>query len=362
MLRRPGAAASICLILCGAIAGCAPTKVSKATPSPSASLNPHYAGATELAANLKALGPVIGDIQGTMTVGGEDRTLTGQVVLDATGSRIKIVETGAIASTFDETVVDGNRYTSHDDALWVYRGTKAKGQGLATLLANADTALDAGVATIGGVTGHRIVTAPDKIDVAPALGLDTYTFDQETTTLRIWADDAGKVLGFGASMSWKIMVGDAYQDVNEDLDVMFATKATPVDIVAPTGAWQWKEDLAAGLAFGYQGTNGDVKANISWTSDPAGKATLSDAVKSFVDTWTAKAGAQPPSGTSSVVADSENAFWLTVDAKGTAQHTVVLFAEHEKRLIVLKIVGAGSDKTKLDAFALDLFSTMEWTR
>jgi hypothetical protein len=31
-------------------------------------------------------------------------------------------------------------------------------------------------------------------------------------------------------------------------------------------------------------------------------------------------------------------------------------------LIVLKIVGAGSDKTKLDAFALDLFSTMEWTR
>ena len=41
------------------------------------------------------------------------------------------------------------------------------------------------------------MTAPDKVDVAPALGLDTYTFDQETTTLRIWADDAGKVLGFG---------------------------------------------------------------------------------------------------------------------------------------------------------------------
>jgi hypothetical protein len=361
-LCRTGAALCVCVILGGVLAGCAPRNVTKATPSPSASLNPHYAKAAELAANLRTLGAVIGDITGTMTVGGEDRTLTGQVALNSTGSQIKIVENGTASTTLSETIVGGNRYTSHDDTTWVFRGPKAKGEDLATLLANADTSVDAGVATANGVTGHRIMTAPDKMDVAPALGLDTYTFDQETTTLRIWADDAGKVLGFGASMSWKIMVGGALQDVTADLDVIFAAKATPVDIVAPKDAWQWKQDLDSGIGLGYQGSNGGVKADTSWTSNPAGKATVSDAVKSFVDAWTSHAGAQPPSGTSSVVVDSEDSFWLTVDAKETSEHTVVLFVEHEKQMIQFKIVGAASDKTKLDAFALKLFSTIEWTR
>ncbi|HEX7491606.1 MAG TPA: hypothetical protein VF337_07860 [Candidatus Limnocylindrales bacterium] len=358
VLCRAGAALCACVILGGVLTGCTPKKTTQATPSPSATLNPHYSKSTELAASLKTLGPVIGNIQGTMTVGGDERTLTGSVALNATSSRIILIENGTTSTRFEETVVDGNRYTSHDDTTWAYRGTKAKGQDLPTLLANADTTLDAGVSTVAGVTGHMIMTAPDKMDVAPALGLDPWTFDQETTTLHVWADEAGQVLGFGASMSWKVMIGEAMQDVTANLDVMFAAKTTPVDIATPKDPWKWVQDTPAGFAYADPGDLGGVKHTISSDHQNLAKGvTISDEVKGAVDGLSKKGTV---GGTQSMVIDGEDAFWFTYEQSGV--HEALFIVVHERVEYMLVVVGSTTDKTKLDALAVQVFSTMEFTR
>jgi hypothetical protein len=360
-LRRAGAAVCVCVILGGALAGCSLKKSPNATPSPAATANPNYAKSTELAANLKSLGPVIGDIQGTMSFGGEKLKLAGSVALNATASRIRLVESGTASTTYSETVVDGNRYTSHDDNLWVFRGTKAKGQDLATLLATADTSVDAGVDTVNSVTGHRIVTAPDKVDVAPALGLDTYTFDQETTTLRVWADDAGAVLGFGASMSWKVLLGGNLQDVTAELDVMFAVKTTPVEIAAPKDPWKWDEHRSLGMSYAFPGPElSPVNAAINVSTNDAGKKTLAQSLKEVVDALS-KTG--KVSGTSSMTVDGEDARWFTYEATSDPTiHQSILLAIHETVLFKLMISGLRTDQVKLDLMAGSIVSTVEFMR
>jgi hypothetical protein len=367
LLRRAGAALSICIVLGGVLSGCAPKK-SGSTASPSPTFNPHYAKSAELAANLQALGPVSGDMQGTMTVGNETRNITGYVALNGTSSLIRLVETAKTSTTFVETVVAGSRYTSHDDKVWVARGAKTKSQTLAALLAAADTSVDAGVKSINKISAHEIMTAQDKVDVAPALGLDTGTFDAETTTLHVWADDSGKVLGFGASMSWSVFVGGIYLDVVADLDVMF-TSNTPVTINVPDKPWKWAVDLPMGIGLAYPGGNADVNSTIRWQSQSAGTYTVSSAISQAQSAVPGFA-----SGTNSTLIDSEDALWFTTSNEfttpmfhitvkaNTDSHLAVLMVIHEKILYSIVVIGSAKDQLALDLFAMQVFTTVEFTR
>ena len=192
------------------------------------------------------------------------------------------------------------------------------------LLATADTSADAGVGKVGDISAHKILTAADKLDVATALGLDIWTFDRETTTLRIWADDAGKPLGFGASMSWRVMLGADYKDVTTELDVLF-TSTDPVKIVAPTNLWTWKEDRPNGIALGYPHPRRASTSTLNYACASAGTETLSQIAKKFVDTST-----DTPSGTRSVVIGSEDAFWMTVERAKSKDHLAIAIVVHEK--------------------------------
>jgi hypothetical protein len=357
VLRRAGTALCFSVLVCVAVSGCAPKKSTDSSPSAAASFtaNPHYGAAAALAANLAGLTQVSGDVQGTMTVGSDARPLSGKVLINASSTNVVLGVGGSSPQTSAEIVVDGHRYTSPDNTIWIDRGTKAPGTGVVSLLATADTSADAGVGKVGDISAHKILTAADKLDVATALGFDIWTFDRETTTLRIWADDAGKPLGFGASMSWRVMLGADYKDVTMELDVLF-TSTDPVKIVAPTSLWTWKEDRPNGIALGYPPKTG-VNLTLNYACAGAGTETLSQITKKFVD-----ASTDTPSGTRSVLIGSEDAFWMTVERTKSKDHLAIAIVIHEKVACQILIFGSSADAQKIDAQALKIFSTVEFTR
>jgi hypothetical protein len=295
-----------------------------------------------------------------MKVGSSSRSLSGEVTLKGHDSAIYLTESGSNQDIFDEIFVGGHRYTSRDGYIWINRGAKAAGTDLAGLLASADTALDSGVANVDGVNAHRIVTAPDKRDVAQALGLDTWTFDTESTTLRIWADDAGKVLGFGSSMSWKVMIGADLVDVDTEVDVMFSP-GEAATIAAPKNPWQWNEDRPAGIAVAFPNKGQSVPFALKWNIVPTDKSTIREAV-SFVS-----------EDARSIDVDCEDAFWLPgldeiTSAYGVKipvfgnEHDVYLKVVHGKRLFQVTLSGSRGDATQLNLLAMAIFSTVEFTR
>lgn len=358
VLRRVGSVACVGLLLAGVLGGCAPKKAATtaASASPSAAVSTKYAQSATLSKNLASIDGVVGSIDGTMTIRSEAHTLSGSVALIGGNSHVRLAVDGTSPVTYAETVVAGHRYASPDDKLFIDRGTKPAGTGLAAMFAAADTGYDAGVGKVGGITAHQIVSAQDKVDVAPALGLDTGTFDQETTTLRIWADDSGNVLGFGASMSWRELLGGAYQVFATEVDIVFAA-TKPDAILAPKNPWAWKENRPDGIAFGYSTNSSDVGTTVQYIGSNVGKETLSQVTKDVVDKMK-----DTPSGTQSVAIDSEDAFWFTVDRSKEKDHIVVLVVVHETEEYEFIIYGAAADKAKVDAQALQVFSTIEFTR
>jgi hypothetical protein len=366
-LRRATAALCVFVLACGAVAGC---KGGTATPSATAAPTT-YKNATSLASNLASLGHVSGPVNGTMKVGSDSRTLSGTATLDGQNSQISLEESGQDKPLADEIVMAGHRYTSPDDKTWIDRGTKAAGSGLAAVLAGADTSMDAGVGTVGGVTAHKILTAPDKVDVAPALGIDTWTFDDESTTLRVWADDAGKPRGFGATMTWKVTLGGTQEDVSADLDVMF-TYTSPADIKAPNSPWQWIEDKTTGVAFGLpsgwsknaaSSSKNTVYADAAtgnvlvYASFSPGTETLdqntSDLLKSVTDPTTSP---QPGS------IASESASRFTDDSTKSGVYQDVGVALHENLGYIVSIGGPRTSKPAVDSLADQILSTVEFTR
>ena len=257
--RRVGAAICLCVIAGSAVVGCRGNGAApSATPAPT-----HYAKSQILATSLSSIGQLSGPLKGTLKIGSDAFPLSGTVSLNGKNSQIDMDEEGSAQLTVHEILVDGRRYSSPDGTIWIDRGPKPKGASLAEVLAAADTTLDLGTSTVNGVSAHKIPTGADVVDMAPALGIDTSTFDRESTTLRIWADASGKVLGFGASMSWLVTLGGVQESVSADLDVMF-TYSSPVEIAAPDKPWQWIEDKPVGIAFAIPP---------GWTKDPTSNKT-----------------------------------------------------------------------------------------
>ena len=366
-LRRAGAAVCVCVLACGAIAGC---KNGTVTPSAAPTLTT-FKNAAALSTNLASLGQLSGPINGTMKVGSESRTLSGTVTIDGRSSQIDLVENGQSQVTIDEIVESGHRFTSPDGKIWIDRGPKAAGSSLAATLAGADTATDAGVGTVGGVKAHRIPTAPDKVDVAPALGIDTSTFDDESTTLRVWADDSGKPLGFGATMSWKVTIGGTQEDVSADLDVMF-TYTSPAQIKTPDAAWQWIEDKSTGVAFalpaGWSKSAASTSTTISYvnqasrnvfvyTSVDAGTETLDQATKEVASSLK---GATASSQSATIA--SETASRFADDDTSSGVYQAVFVTVHETLGYILSVGGPRTGKPAVDDLADQILSTIEFTR
>jgi hypothetical protein len=293
-----------------------------------------------------------------MKIGSVERPLSGSININGGSTQIRLAEGGTTQDVYSEMVVDGHRFTSRDDKIWVDRGAKAKGTDLKSVLAGADTAIDSGVSKISGVSAHKILTIPDKVDVAPALGIDTWTFDEESTTLRIWADDTGKPVGFGTSMSWKVTLGGVAVAVTADLDVMFKS-TTPAKIVAPTKYWQWKDDRASGIAFGYPATldQTGIDFGLVYKGAVVGQMSLSQFTKEFVDSLTDK-----PSGSKSIVIGSEDGLWMTVRLTSQHVYEVVALVVHETVAYGIFIAGNPADETAFNNQALAILATVEFTR
>ena len=196
------------------------------------------------------------------------------------------------------------------------------------------------------------------MDVAPALGIDTWTFDEESTTLRVWADDAGKPVGFGASMSWKVTLGGVSVPVTADLDVMFKS-TTPAAIVAPTNFWQWKEDKGAGIAFAYPATLAQtgIEFALKYDSSYVGKLSVSQVLKEVVDSLTAK-----PSGAKSIVVGAEDGLWMTIHMTSQHVYELVVLVVHETMAYVIAIAGNPADEAAFNNQAFQILATVEFTR
>ena len=358
VLRQAVAAGFVCLIVGSAASGCAPQKPGTPSPSPTPSGPVPYAKSAALAANLAVLDSVAGSIQGTMTIGSVERPLSGSVNINGGSTQIRLAEGGTTQDIYSEMVVDGHRYTSRDDKIWVDRGTKARGTDLKSVLGVADTAIDSGVSKVSGVSAHKILTIADKVDVAPALGIDTWTFDEESTTLRIWADDSGKPVGFGASMSWKVTLGGVAVPVTADLDVMFKS-TTPAEIVAPTKFWQWKDDRASGIAFGYPATldQTGLEYQLVYKGAAVGQMSLAQFTKEFVDSLNVK-----PSGSKSIVIGSEDGLWMTVHLTSQHLYEFVALVVHETMAYGIFIAGDPADEAAFNNQAFQILASVEFTR
>jgi hypothetical protein len=376
-LLRAGAIVCACILVFGVLGGCSPRKSATGAPAtPSATYPAPYAASTKLASNLAALKQASGPIVGTVTVDAIVRPLSGLVSIKNGATRIRMLEGEPTAYISDEIVAAGERYTSPDDTTWIDRGKKATGSSLLTALASADTTVDSGIETVTGISAHKIVTPADVVDVAPALGIDTGTFDEETTTLRIWADAAGKPIGFGALMSWKVTLGGETETVAIDFDVIFAAESSadsPVEIVAPAKAWQWIEDKQEGIAFGLPATwkrttindsvgmtsydDGPAAHTIAYLQASVGDETLSQATKEVVDAMT-----DTPGGTRSVVIGSEDASLLSAHRSKQKDYVSIAIVVHETLGYEILVMGAVGDETTTDALAQQILATVEFTR
>lgn len=360
-LHRASAIVCACILVSGVLAGCSPKKSGPTVlPSVAPTYPAPYAHSTKLAANLAALKQASGPIVGTMTVDSTPRPLTGLVSIKNGATRVRMLEGDPTTYISDEIVVGGQRYTSPDDNLWIDRGRKAVGSSLVKALASADTSTDSGIGTVTGISAHKIVTPADVVDVAPALGIDTGTFDEETTTLRIWADDAGTPIGFGASMGWKVTLGGQTETIAIDFNVMFAAESSadsPVDIVAPAKAWQWHEDLPGGIAYGYPGMLATVDSTVNTQDESAATKSLSQITKEWVD-----ALPNAPGGAQSIVMGGEEATWMSVTLTAKKQYVVVAIVLHETIGYAIMVTGNPADHAQLDVQALQIFSTVEFTR
>ena len=370
-LRRAGATICVCILIGGVVTGCAGNKTGNTVPT-RAPATTAYKNASALATNLASLGSVSGPIHGTITVGSNEHTLSGTVSLTRGASQVSLLESGQDQVIADEIVLGSHRYTSPDDKIWIDRGSKADSTGLAAALAGADTTQDAGVGTVDGVKAHKILTTPDKMDIAPALGIDTWTYDNESTTLRVWANDAGKPVGFGASMSWRVTLGGVQQEVATELDVMF-TYTSPVQIEAPTSPWKWVEDKPAGIAFAlptaWKRSPVNDALGVTTYLDPAsadavayndglvGNLSLADATKKIGDQRK-----DTPSGTQIIEVGAEDASWMTYHRTKQKDYQVVAIAVHETIVYQIFLLGDPAKESALDSLARQVFATVEFTR
>ncbi len=363
---RAGTVIGACILFGAVVAGCSPDP-QHATAAPHVSNTTIPGSSIEpavLQRNLGSLSQVSGAITGTMTVGSDVRPLSGTLTINGNSTMIELV-VGAPSSatspatsstTYAEIVVKGRRYTSRDGKVWVDRGVKAPSTTLRSLFVGADTVVDSGPSTVAGITAHKFLTAPDKVDVAPALGLDTWTFDQETSTLRVWADDTGQPVGFGASLSWKLLLGGVYVDVNTEMDVMFGANP-PAAIAAPTGLWQWKQDDPTGIAFGYPGGQAQIPTTINYSCSSVGKQSLSQATKKVVDGMS-----DTPSGATTIVIDNEDAAWMTVRRAAQQDYAVMAIVVHETQACTIVVAGRPADQAAIEAQAKQVLATVEFTR
>ena len=365
-LRRAVAVLCFCALAGGTVSGCGLLKPAPTLLPPTTK----YAASAKLASNLDSLGDLSGPIQGTIKIGDETRKLSGSVAIKGKDSQISLVD-DTDQTLADEIVVGGRRYTSPDDKLWIHRGVKPAGTSLAAALAAADTTHDAGPKTVESVTAHQILTPADVVDVAPALGIDTWTFDNESTTLRVWADAAGKPLGFGATMSWQVTLGGQQKSVTVDLDVMF-TYTTTVEIKAPDASWAWFQDRAGGISGGLPaGWKPDTVSTTGATtlSDKATKSVMVyerfDARGKTLDEVSQDAIGgfdSVPSGPERVSLSGEPASRYRYEDAKTSTYQVVTVVVHETVGWVFSVGGPRSNKSAVDDLATQVMSTVEFTR
>jgi len=365
-LRRAVAVLSFCALAGGTVSGCGLLK-------PAATLLPpttKYTASAKLASNLASLGDLSGPVHGTLQIGDETRKLSGSVAIKGKDSQIRLVD-DTDRTMADEIVIGGRRYTSPDDKLWIDRGAKPAGTSLAAALAAADTTHNAGPKTVESVTAQQILTPADVVDVAPALGIDTWTFDNESTTLRVWADAAGKPLGFGATMTWQVNLAGGQKSVTVELDVMF-TDTSPVEIKAPDAPWQWIEDkeygVAVGLPPGWKLDAKSIPTKVAY-SDKATKSLITyhhlhTANQSLDEVSQDAIGAldPAPSGPEKVSIAGEPASRYRHDDTFTSMYHVLTIALHETMGWVLDVSGPKTNKLAVDDLATQVMSTVEFTR
>jgi hypothetical protein len=209
-----------------------------------------YSQAVALRKNLAALTVASGKIQGTLTAGPDTMPLSGTFAMAGGASQIKIVEGKADQSPqyVEEIVKGGIRYTSRDDIVWVNRGKKPAAATFPAVLRGATTDQDAGIATIQDRQLHRIVSPANSADMALALGLDLNKVSGPDSRLRIWADDTGHPVGFGATIQWGRIIDGQPKAYVMEFDVIFAAGAA-APIAAPRSPWRFISDDANAVAF-----------------------------------------------------------------------------------------------------------------
>jgi hypothetical protein len=264
MKRRTGLSMSLACVLAlvVAVAGCGSTAKPTASPTPRPTATPTpvptssfpepsttpFAKSSQLGTNLAGLARASGKIQGTLLEGTESRKLSGTIAFKGPDSSIDLIEGGVTDAHRDEIVVAGKRYLRIDDGPWVSQGAKPSGTGLLATLKAAGSGADEGIRQLGTKSYHRIVSVGNTVDVAGALGLETWNWTEVNSRLRIWADDAGKPVGFGATLTWSEPIAGLATFCDLEIDVLF--DASPkVSIAAPKGAWKWIVDTDREISF-----------------------------------------------------------------------------------------------------------------
>jgi hypothetical protein len=333
-------------------------------PAPTGQLN--FARAAELHANLAALTQASGAITGTLRVASTSSKITGSIGFNASGSSIAFNQDGKAMTS--EIVAGGTRYLRFAAGPWVNHGPKQKDATLAATLGGADSSSDIGIQAFAGKQLHRIESPIASLNVAEGLGLDTSQWVNPTGTFRVWADDAGVAVGFGASLLWSQANAGHLVDCRLEIDVKFDTKPK-VSVAAPKDSWAWITDNSEGISYAvpakwvkdakpaspYAFTYTASDGKLAEYSLPAQSQTLDFFVGVYTDALTAKSLKAGNAVSADLAGES-----ATVVPTSTSRYTVAVLAIHANRIYTFVFVGNANAAASAKLYG-GILDTIRWT-
>lgn len=218
-------------------------------PQPSVVPTPTPDFVAEVKRSLAGLSVLNEDVSGSISQGTASRSLAGAIATDGSSTQVQLVgQSGSDQISFQETIATGRRYVRTDAGPWVDHGATSGAFNLLALVRTIDVGQDQGRSLVDGHRYHLLSQSMDALTVARALGFETSSWEAESGSLRVWADDEGRVMGIGTSIVWTQPMAGSRTECHLDMDGLLGS-TEPATIVAPTGAWRWIVDQERAISL-----------------------------------------------------------------------------------------------------------------
>ena len=253
--------ASVAIAACGgsAASSAPPAVPSQAPASPTAAPTPSPSAVDVAAVFVEHLsGPTFSataTIDGTMSVGPVDGTITGEGVVSGDNSSMTLsIDAGAFKQTTESIHVGDTTWSRQDPGPWLEDPPKpagSSGTSLADVFRSATTLTDAGVETRAGQQLHHLRSSSGN-EVPPGVfGLDSEGVKDATFTVDFYAKDDGTPAVMAITGKWTQVSGDTSLPAEMAFDMTFDDVGEPQVINPPEDVWVRYTSKALGYTMAH---------------------------------------------------------------------------------------------------------------